>query len=336
MTRTTARARTPMRPRSALAIGLAVALLGSACGSSTDEPDQADLPTRFQDPLRGEQWGLSATRVPEAWEVASGEGVVIAVIDSGVDLDHPDLVANLVPGWDFVDDDDEPDDPNGHGTHVAGIAAAATNDIGIAGVAPDASIMPVRVLDEAGVGSDEAIAEAVVWAADNGADIINLSLGESGFISRFTKGGTLNRAIRLVAEQGVVVVAASGNEGRRGQQYRIGVDVLVVNATDPDGTLTSFSNVGDVRAISAPGAGIMSTAPPGPSTIWLDGTDGYAPLDGTSMAAPLVSGVAALAISAGIDPDEVFEVLASTATVPDGATSEIGAGIVDAAGALGR
>jgi subtilisin family serine protease len=213
------------------------------------ELDQADPPMRFQDPLRDEQWGLSATRVPEAWDVAAGEGVVIAVVDSGVDLDHPDLAANLVPGWDLVDDDDEPDDPNGHGTHVAGIAAAATNDIGIAGVAPDASIMPVRVLDEAGLGSDEAIAEAVVWAAENDADIINLS---------------------------------------------------------------------------------------GPTTIWPDGTDGYAPLDGTSMAAPLVSGVAALAISAGIDPDEVFEVLASTPTVPDGATSAIGAGIVDAAGVLGR
>ena len=302
----------------------------------TDDPEideEAQQPVG-NDPLLIDQWGLPATNVPTAWTVTGGDGVVIAIIDSGVDLDHPDLVDRLVPGRDFVDGDDEPDDPNGHGTHVAGIAAASSNDIGIAGVAPHASIMPVRVLDAAGGGSDEIIAEAIRWAAANGADVINLSLGEAGFISRFTKGSALNAAIRKVSAEGVIVVAASGNEGSAGQQYRLGVDLLVVNATGRSGDLTSFSNVGDVRSISAPGADILSTAPSEPTTIWPDGTDGYAPLDGTSMAAPLVSGVAALALAAGVPAGEVIDLLTDTASNPTGDVS-LGAGIVDAAAALG-
>ncbi|MFK8022567.1 MAG: S8 family serine peptidase [Ilumatobacter sp.] len=286
------------------------------------------------DPLIGEQWALDATNIPDAWSATGGKGVVIAIIDSGVDLDHPDLVDRLVSGWDFVDGDDQPDDPNGHGTHVAGIAAASSNDIGIAGAAPLASIMPIRVLDADGAGSDETIAESIRWAADSGADVINLSLGESGFISRFTRGSALNAAIREVSAQGVVVVAAAGNEGSAGQQYRIGVDVLVVNATDRDNTLTAFSNVGDTRAISAPGAVILSTAPTEPTTIWPEGSDGYEPLDGTSMAAPLVSGVAALAIAAGVDHATVAELLTETAANPSG-DPRLGAGILDASAALG-
>ena len=306
-----------------------------------DDPDAAEVPIEGPvdtvagtDPLLDEQWGVTATNVPQAWAVTGGAGVVIAVIDSGVDLDHPDLVDRLVEGWDFVDGDDRPDDPNGHGTHVAGIAAASSNDIGIAGVAPNASIMPVRVLDAEGAGNDDVIADGIRWAADNGADVINLSLGESGFISRFTRGSSLNAAIRQVNADGVVVIAAAGNEGTAGQQYRIGVDLLVVNATDPSGQLTSFSNVGDVRAISAPGEAILSSAPIEPTAIWPGGTDGYEPLDGTSMAAPIVSGVAALALAAGIPPEDVIDVLAATAANPTGDPA-LGAGVLDAGPALG-
>lgn len=305
-------------------------------GTSEDvsQPEVAPPTVAGSDPLIDRQWGLGATQIPQAWTATGGQGVTIAIVDSGVDLDHPDLVDRLVPGRDFVDGDDRPDDPNGHGTHVAGIAAASSNDIGIAGAAPLASIMPVRVLDGDGAGSDDTIAEAVLWAAANGADVINLSLGESGFISRFTRGSSLNRAIRQVAEDGVVVIAAAGNEGTVGQQYRIGVDVLVVNATDSTGSVTAFSNVGDVRSISAPGAAILSTAPVESTAIWPDGTDGYAELDGTSMATPLVSGIAALALSAGVDPFGVIDLLADTAANVSGDPA-LGAGIVDAGAAVG-
>jgi subtilisin family serine protease len=194
--------------------------------------------------------------------------------------------------------------------------------------------MPVRVLDEAGAGSDETIAQAVRWAADNGADVINLSLGESGFISRFTKGGALNRAIRDVTSRGVVVIAAAGNEGTAGQQYRVGVDVLIVNASDRDGQVAAFSNLGDVRAISAPGVDILSTAPTEPTKTWPSGTDGWAALDGTSMAAPLVSGVAALALAAGTPAGDVMDLLVTSSANPD-LDPRLGAGVVDAAAAVG-
>ena len=314
----------------------AMALDGTESATSTMviAPDGTALTVSPSDPLLEQQWGLAATNVPLAWSQTGGAGITIAIVDSGVDLDHPDLVDRLLPGRDFVDGDDEPDDPNGHGTHVAGIAAASSNNLGVAGAAPLASILPVRVLDANGAGSDETIAEAIRWAADNGADVINLSLGESGFISRLTRGSSLNRAIREVAAEGVVVIAAAGNEGTAGQRYRIGVDVLVVNATDQKGSVAEFSNVGDVRSISAPGVEILSTAPTEPTAIWPSGTNGYEVLDGTSMATPLVSGIAALALAAGVDPTQLIDVLLDTAANPSGDVF-LGAGIVDASAALG-
>lgn len=325
------------------AVGLVTALLAISCGDG----GQISRPYRPvasvtaataasfspSDPLREEQWAIDAVNLPEAWNASTGSGVVIAIVDTGVDLDHPDLVSRLIPGWDFVDNDDQPDDPNGHGTHVAGIAAATANDIGIVGAAPEASIMPVRVLDAAGNGSDEVIASGIRWAAANGADVINLSLGEEGFISRFTKGGSLNGAVRQVSAEGVVVVAAAGNEGSIGWQYRIGVDVLVVSATAPDGSLSAFSNIAGAQAISAPGVDVLSTAPVGSSTLWPEGTDGYTSLDGTSMAAPLVSGVAALLIADGVPAAEVIDRLVSTATNPTN-DPRLGAGIVAADAAV--
>ncbi len=282
------------------------------------------------DPLMSSQWAVNTLRLPEAWQKgATGEGTVIAVVDTGVDLDHPDLQGKLVPGWDFVDDDDQPDDGNGHGTHVAGITAAATgNGIGVAGTAPGAKIMPVRVLGDDGSGTDEDIAEGIDWAIDNGADVINLSLGETGVVARLSKGGPLNMAIRRASDEGVVVVAASGNEGTAKRAYRIGVPVLVVNATDQNGEVASFSNVGDQRAVSAPGVGILSTAPMTPSSIWPQGTDGYEELDGTSMAAPLVSGIAAILVARGYDVAGVIDRITSTADNPD-ADPALGAGTVD-------
>jgi subtilisin family serine protease len=287
------------------------------------------------DPLRTQQWGLDALRLPEAWRSSGGKGVTIAIVDTGVNLSHPDLSAKLVAGRDLVDGDGQPNDPNGHGTHVAGIAAASTaNAIGIAGSAPGASIMPVRVLRADGSGDERTIADGIHWAAANGADVINLSLGEQGFAARLSKNGPLNRAIRQVsARHGAVVIAAAGNEGKGARVYRPAVPVLVVGATDRSGGPAAFSNFGDQRAVVAPGVDIVSTAPREPTTLFPKGTDGYAQLNGTSMAAPAVAGVVALLLAGGHDPAGVRQAIFETAVNRSG-DLRLGAGLVDAAAAM--
>lgn len=280
------------------------------------------------DPRRAEQWHIAALGLESVWTRARGDGVTIAIVDTGVDLSHPDLTPNLVPGRDIVDGDDEPQDVDGHGTHVAGIAAAATgNGVGGSGVAPNAKIMPVRVLGADGSGTEDDIAAGIRWAVEHGAQVINLSLGESGFVARLRKGGPLNAAIREAGAAGVVVVAASGNEGSTRRSYRIGVPVIVVNASDRDGKPAAFSNAGDLRAVAAPGVGILSTAPTAATTIWPSGSAGYEQLDGTSMASPVVAGLAALLLSAGIAPGDVAERMVSTVTPND--DPRLGAGIID-------
>ncbi len=291
------------------------------------------------DPLRPQQWGHVQLQLDNAYDTSTGEGVVIAILDSGIDLDHPDLVNKLVPGWDFIENDDQPQDENGHGTHVAGIAAATTNNgIGIAGAAPDAKIMPVRVMNALGVGDHEVIAQAITWAADNGADIINLSLGgNTDLLSRIYKSGPMNLSIIDAHEKGVLVVAAAGNDDTFIQAYHDGVPVLVVNASNEGGIPAQFSNWGDPRAVTAPGTRILSTAPTEPTWIWKSGTDGYEELDGTSMAAPYVAGVAALLVDThrGDDPDTIFELLIETSENPNG-DPRLGAGIVNAEAAVVR
>lgn len=285
------------------------------------------------DPLQPEQWGLARTQLPQAWALAKGGGVTVAVVDTGVDLDHPDLKAKLVPGRDFVDGDNVPRDENGHGTHVAGIAAAATfNGIGVAGSAPEAKIMPVRVLDAAGNGDENAIADGIVWAAENGARVVNLSLGEAGFASRLSKGGPLNAAIRRAASLGAVVVAAAGNEGTRKRNYRVAVPVTVVGAVTESGAAAEFSNSGDSRSVVAPGKGILSTIPTYATTLFKNPGSGYDRLDGTSMAAPFVSGLAAVLVSQGRSAGDVANVIRST--VSGSGQPGYGAGLVDAAAAV--
>jgi serine protease len=324
--------RTSRRQSAVLAIALAAVFAGTvACSSTETEP--SDGP----DPLRPEQWALDALGLPDAHAHSIGCGVTVAIVDSGVDLDHPDLRDRLVEGIDLVDGDSDPDDENGHGTHVAGIAAAAVdNGTGIVGAAPCARIMPVRVLDAAGQGNDDTIAAGIRFAADHGADVINLSLGESGLIGRLRKGGALNDAMHYAYATGSVVVAASGNEGTpRLRNYRPAVPVIVVGAVAPDGSPAEFSNFGDPRTLVAPGQEILSTTPTSPTTIFPDGTEGYALLDGTSMAAPYVSGVAALLVAQGHDPEAVERILFETAH-DAGDDPRMGAGIVDAAAAVAQ
>ncbi|WP_062079197.1 S8 family serine peptidase [Demequina globuliformis] len=288
-----------------LAAGLV--LTTAACSSDID-------PTTAKDPLRESQWGLDAIGVPAVWAQGyTGEGIVIAVVDTGVDDTHPDLRGRTVDGRDFVDDDRRPKDENGHGTHVAGIAAAAANDKGIIGAAPGAKIMPLRVLDASGAGGNQDIADAIDWAVDNGADVINLSLDETGLLGRIEKGGVINESISAAYEAGVAVVAASGNSAETGQQYQLDTEVLVVNASNELELPAVYTNSGDVRAVSAPGSRILSTVPTYATTIFPDGSDGYETLSGTSMASPLVAGATALLMSAGLTVDQVFGLLTDTA-----------------------
>ncbi|MEU3604096.1 S8 family peptidase [Streptomyces sp. NPDC035033] len=314
-----------MRRRSAALTALAVltAALATGCGSD-DEPD----------PLRNQQWALDALKLPGAWDTAEGEDTVIAVVDTGVDPGHPDLKGRLVDGYDFVDGDDDPKDLNGHGTHVAGIAAAHTeNGIGIAGGAPGAKIMPVRVLGADGSGSDANITKGIVWAAQHGADVINLSLGESGLMARLLKGGVLNDAIALADDKGAVVVAAAGNDSTLLQPYELTTPVLVVNAADRNGQPASFTNFGAQNAVAAPGVDILSTLPTYTAKETLKNTSGYGKLSGTSMASPYVAAVAALLHQEGLDPAGIMTAIRDTATNPSG-NLKLGLGNVDAAAAV--
>lgn len=288
------------------------------------------------DPLRSQQWGLDDTEVDDAYPFAgTASGVVIAILDSGVDLNHPDLVDHLVPGWDFVDDDAVPQDGHGHGTHVAGIAAAVTsNGVGISGAAPDARIMPVRVLDDSGVGYTDTIAVAIDWAVDNGADVINLSLGGgTDLLSRIYKSGPMNDAIKRAEAKGVLVVAAAGNDDTFILAYKRDTPVLVVNASNASGNPASFTSFGDPRAVAAPGTAILSTAPTEPTTIWPDGTAGYGLLSGTSMSTPLVAGISALMVEPDRSPASIRTAIRETAENPDN-QKRLGAGIVNAAAAV--
>ncbi|MGW4849614.1 S8 family serine peptidase [Streptomyces sp. NPDC004288] len=286
------------------------------------------------DPLRGQQWGLDALRLPDAWSTTRGEDTVIAVVDTGVDLGHPDLKGRLVAGHDFVDGDDRPDDANGHGTHVAGIAAAHTdNGVGGAGGAPGTLIMPVRVLGPDGTGSDADISKGIVWAADHGAHVVNLSLGESGLMARLLKGGVLNQAITYAHSKGAVVVAAAGNDATALQPYEVDTPVLVVNAAGRDGKPASFSDFGARDAVSAPGVDILSTLPTYRTRESLTNVSGYGKLSGTSMASPYVSAVAALLHHQGLAPEAIAQTIRDTASNP-GKLLKLGLGNVDAAAAV--
>ncbi|CAM5468813.1 S8 family peptidase [Streptomyces narbonensis] len=307
-----------------IALAALTAAFATGCGSDDDRPD----------PLRNQQWGLDALKMPDAWSTAKGDDTVIAVVDTGADLDHPDLKGRLVDGYDFVDEDDEPKDLNGHGTHVSGIAAAHTDDgIGVSGGAPGARIMPVRVLGADGSGTDANIAKGIVWAADHGADVINLSLGESGLMARLLKGGILNRAIGHATGKGAVVVAAAGNDSTALQPYKTDTPVLVVNAADRTGGPASFTNFGAQNAVTAPGVDILSTLPTYTTKETLKNLSGYGKLSGTSMASPYVSAVAALLHQQGLDPAAIMQTIRDTAANPQ-KLAKLGLGNVDAAAAV--
>lgn len=304
---------------------------------------------RPNDPFYRHQWHLDQIGMPNAWQVSRGEGVVVAVIDTGVayrDAEGvaraPDLAdTEFVPGYDFVDRDTEPDDGHGHGTHVAGTIAQSTNNgVGVAGVAPRARIMPLRVLDSNGSGSWGGISAAIRFAADHGAHVINMSLG-GGLPSR-----TVARAIDYAHEKGVVIIAAAGNAGRAPVEYPARHrHVIAVGSVRFDRTRSFFSSFGDGLDIMAPGGDLRvdqngDGLPDGVFQNTIVGRDrrrfDYLAWQGTSMAAPHVAGVAALVRAGGVtDPDVIERVLTESADGL-GNRADFGAGLVRADRAVSR
>ena len=231
----------------------------------------------------GYQWGLNKVRAPEAWALSTGQGVLIAVLDTGTDYIHPDLSGKVRTDidWDFVNNDDNARDDHGHGTHVSGIAAAATNNsIGVAGLGWDASILPLKVLDSRGQGTTAELIPAIYRAADRGARVINMSLG-----GLYSCPSNLQAAVDSAYSRGVLLVAAAGNNGANLTVAPANcAHVLGVAATNSSDTRADFSNYGDHVSVAAPGTSIYSTLRGG----------GYGYMDGTSMATPFVAGLAAL------------------------------------------
>ena len=271
------------------------------------------LDTEPNDPKYGDQWAHVKIQSPKAWDITQGDSkIVVAIVDTGVDVGHPDLKDNLTPRstwYDYGEDDDDPSDTYGHGTHCAGIAAAiGNNGKGVAGAGWHTSIMPIKVFpDNSGSTSTSKIAKGIIHAVDKGADVISLSLGST------SKSSTLEDAINYAHDHDVLVVAAAGNDGKEEKYYPAAYDhVVAVAATDRDDKKASFSNYGSWVDISAPGVSILSTMPTYHVKMNDDGYEqNYDYMSGTSMATPLVAGVAALVLAENPEwsPDRVEKAL---------------------------
>ena len=283
------------------------------------------------DPSYGKQWNLRSINVEQAWDETKGEGITVAVIDTGVSQ-VPDLKqTKFVKGYDFVNDRSNAGDDNGHGTHVAGTIAQSTNNrYGVAGIAYEAEIMPLKVLAKAGGGTIADIAEAIKFAADNGADVINMSLGGGG------ASQAMQEAIDYAYNKGVVIIAAAGNANQNSSSYPARYPhVISVSALDSSGNKAPYSNYGAGVDISAPGgseAGKILQETIDPS----NGKPVFAGFQGTSMAAPHVAGVAALIKSVGIEePDAIASILKESARkAGEDPLNHFGAGHLDAAAAV--
>jgi len=295
------------------------------------------------DPEFPRQWNLRMIHMPEAWERSRGKGVVVAVIDTGIAYEDreefvrvPDLTgARFVPGYDFVNDTDHPNDDNGHGTHVAGTIAQRTNNgVGVAGVAFEARLMPLKVLDRSGLGNSADIADAIRWAVDHGAKVLNLSLGGPGY------SGVMERAVAYARSKGAVVVCAAGNTGLGQVSYPAAyAGAVAVGAVGPDGELAPYSSYGEALDLVAPGGNTRLGPGNGILQATLDRADFRKPVlaeyQGTSMATPHVAGVAALLFAAGARaPDEVEKALFEGAGSGGAWTPRAGHGRLDALGAL--
>jgi subtilisin family serine protease len=268
------------------------------------------------------QWSLPLIDLGAAQSISTGNGTTVAVVDTGVQTDHPGLASRLVPGYDFLNHTPYVSDPaggvdSGHGTFVAGLIAAT---------APGAFIMPIRVLDPSGQGDEVDVAKGIYYAVDHGANIVNLSLGA------YTDSSVVDSAVLYAELHNVIMVAASGNDNTSALTYPAATNgVIAVSATDSYDQKASFSNYGDYITLSAPGVDLYSTYDNG----------AYASGSGTSFAAALVSGVAALGWSAHPDQGSgnVISQLEDTSKNIDALNpthfEQLGAGRIDAAGAVG-
>jgi major intracellular serine protease len=229
-------------------------------------------------------WNITAFDLPRAWKETQGEGVKVAVIDTGCELDHPDLVHALLPGRNLINKNALPHDDCGHGTHASGTIAAANNQIGVVGVAPLANIIPIKVLDKNGNGDLKTVTEGVYAAIDLGADILSMSLGCPQPLP------ALHEALKIAASKGIPTFVAAGNAGRTKDVFYPAAyeETIAVGAIDSNFNRAEFSNTGRNLDFMAPGVNILSTVP----GHW------YALMSGTSMASPWVVGIAALLLSA--------------------------------------
>jgi len=280
----------------------------------------------LNDPLISSQWGMFRIHCDQAYETGSrGSGVVVAVLDTGVNTEHPDLEDNLVEGYNFVDKNSDVTDLDGHGTMVAGIiAAVANNSLGIVGVAPEVKIMPLKVLTSEG-GNWVDLDLAILYAVNHGAKVITMSLG--GKYSLL--GAATEAAIKYAYQQGCVLIAAAGNDNSSESFYPAAYDeVIAVSAINQNDARADFSNYGSYIDLCAPGVDILSTM--------LNETYAYG--SGTSFAAPFVAGVAALLLSKypSLTPQEVAETLYEQAEDlgENGWDQYYGWGLVDAYSAV--
>jgi serine protease len=290
------------------------------------------------DPDFSRQWHLKAAGAPAAWESARGEGVTVAVIDTGIypvdDLDE----ARIVPGYNFIARSADARDDHGHGTHVAGTIAQSTgNGKGVAGMAPLARLMPIKVLSAFGGGTSVAIADGIRWAVDHGARVLNLSLGGGG------RSLDMESAVAYARRKGAVVICAAGNSGSRGVSFPAAYPgAFAVSAVGPAALPAPYTSYGPEVAIAAPGGDktrgeeggvLQQTLAEGSTT-----RSAYRWFQGTSMATPHVAGAAALIESLGVsDPGAVERVLTASAAAPALSDAErFGAGLLDAAAAVRR
>jgi subtilisin family serine protease len=286
------------------------------------KPDKED-PEPPSQPTQVLPWGVDRIDAEEVWGSATGAGITVAVIDTGIDEDHPDLADNVVGGYNYVIkkgrlDTGAYDDDNGHGTHVAGTIAGINNEIGVVGVAPEASIYGIKVLNKRGSGYMDDVIAGILWAANlnlgggDGIDVISMSL--SG-----PKSTSLENAVNYAAGKDIIIVAASGNDYSSSVSYPADYDAVIsVGATDSSDRVASFSNYDADLDFVAPGVSVLSTYKNG----------GYATGSGTSMACPHVSGVVALLLESGVV--DVKGKLISTADELSGYKNKDGNGLVDA------
>ncbi|MGL5876861.1 MAG: S8 family peptidase [Xenococcaceae cyanobacterium] len=287
-----------------------------------------DIP---DDPEYSKQWNFRSINVEQAWDETKGGGITVAVIDTGISK-VPDLKAtNFVEGYDFVNDRVDASDDQGHGTHVAGTIAQSTNNgYGVAGIAYEAKLMPIKVLAASGGGTIADIAEGIKFAADRGANIINMSLGGGG------ESNLMKEAIDYAHKKGVVIIAAAGNSNQNASAYPARYPhVISVAATGAAGEKAPYSNFGAGVDIAAPGGSntgkiLQNTIDP------RTGESAFLEFQGTSMAAPHVAGVAALIEASGIsEPDRVRQILLQSARkVKEDPLNHYGAGHLDAAASV--